>query len=117
MTGQTYEKYVGDVQEIGNQPLKNVDDEERDFYDNTFDDQFPNDDKIPIKENFPKAKQEELIDTSGTRWLMYDGLGRLLSSKGMPGRHCVLRGICEAAETKFTHYSGIFGELMHIIFT
>lgn len=104
---------MGDFEEVGNEELK----ESSEYYDESFDDEFEVDEKIPLAQNYPKAKDEELMDTSGSRWLMYDGLGRLLNSKGLEGRPCVLRGICEAAETKFTHHSGLLGELMHIAFT
>lgn len=115
-TGQKYERYTGDVQEAGSVPLKE-DDSDSEEFDESFEDEFEDDDKTLRLENFPKATDEELADTSGARWLMYDGLGALLSSKGLQGRPCVLRGICEAAESKFTHHSGLFGELFHIIFT
>lgn len=117
LTGQKYEKYFGEVEEIGNEDLKESSESNSDYYDDTFEDEFSDDEKIPQRQNYPKALEEELSDTSGSRWLMYDGLGKLLSSKGLQGRPCVLRGICEAAETKFTHHSGLFGELLHIIFT
>lgn len=117
LTGQKYEKYEAEVQEIGNEELKESSDSTSDYYDDYFDDEFSEDEKIPKPQDFPNALEEELSDTSGSRWLMYDGLGKLLSSKGLQGRPCVLRGICEAAETKFTHHSGLFGELLHIIFT
>lgn len=90
---------------------------EGDHFDESFDDEFLFDGKQPSPDNFPRAKDEELMDSSGSRWLMYDGLGRLLTSQGYEGRPCVLRGICEAAEVKFTHHSGLAGELLHIIFT
>jgi hypothetical protein len=118
LTGQKYERYVGEVNEAGNERLK--DSSEADIeYDNdeSFDDEFPEDEKLSTSNDFPQAAEEELMDTSATRWLMYDGLGKLLVSKGMEGRPCVLRAICEAAETPFTHYSGLFGEIFHIIFT
>lgn len=132
-TGQKYESYTGDVQEAGSEPLDDLGSEE---FDETFEDEFEDDEKTLRLENYPSATDEELTDTSGARWLMYvseilldyclsgyinltlqDGLGALLSSKGLQGRPCVLRGICEAAETKFTHHSGLLGELFHIIFT
>lgn len=37
--------------------------------------------------------------------------------KGFNGRSCLLRTICEAAEAKFSHSSGIIGELLHILLT
>jgi DM4/DM12 family len=115
-TGQKYEKYTAEVNEIGNEELKETHDGEYFYDDDLFDDEFPGDGKIALKENLPAATEEELADTSGTRWLMYDGLGRLLNSKGLQGRPCVLRAICEAAETKLNHESGLLGELLHIVF-
>jgi DM4/DM12 family len=118
LTGQKFERYVAEVNETGNEKLKDSAENDEEYDDDeTFDDAFPEDEKITTYENFPKAAEEELMDTSSTRWLMYDGLGKLLVSKGLEGRPCVLRAICEAAETPFTHYSGLFGEIFHIIFT
>uniref|UniRef100_A0A182NF98 Protein brambleberry n=1 Tax=Anopheles dirus TaxID=7168 RepID=A0A182NF98_9DIPT len=37
--------------------------------------------------------------------------------KGLNGRSCVLRAICESSEASFTHTSGLIGELLHIAFT
>jgi hypothetical protein len=105
------------VQEIGNEELQDSSETNAEYYDESFEDEYPEDDKTPQVQDFPKALEKELMDTSGSRWLMYDGLGKLLNSKGLEGRPCVLRGICEAAETKFDHYSGLLGELFHIIFT
>ena len=116
LTGQKYERYVGEVGEAGNEDLKDSS-EDQDDDDETFDDEFPEDEKLTTVNDFPKATEEELTDTSASRWLMYDGLAKLLISKGLDGRPCVLRAICEAAETQFTHYSGLFGEIFHIIFT
>uniref|UniRef100_A0A182PIB5 Uncharacterized protein n=1 Tax=Anopheles epiroticus TaxID=199890 RepID=A0A182PIB5_9DIPT len=52
-----------------------------------------------------------------SRWLFYHMLEQLLEQKGLPGRVCVLRAICEASEATFTHTSGLIGELLHIAFT
>lgn len=139
VTGQVYEKYDGEIEEIGNEELKNSSNSEV-YDDDTFEDEFLEDYKFIEQKNLVRFKiaqdfkirtrklkflqisvsdddeEEALMDTSSTRWLMYDGLSRLLSSKGLQGKPCVLRGICEAAETKFTHHSGLFGELAHILF-
>lgn len=104
-----------EVQEINNVPLK----EEATFdsqHDDFFDDEYIENGKSPQFGDYPKASEEELADTSASRWLMYDGLATLLESKKLQGRVCVLRGICEAAEINFSHHSGLFGELLHIIF-
>jgi hypothetical protein len=114
LTGQKFERYAGEVDEAGNEALKDSDEYDED---EIFDDEFPEDEKLAKVENYPQATEEQLADTSSTRWLMYDGLAQLLMSKGLEGRPCVLRAICDAAETAFTHYSGLFGEIFHIIFT
>lgn len=41
----------------------------------------------------------------------------LFSSKGLDGRSCVLRSICESAHASFDYTNGILGELMHVIMT
>jgi hypothetical protein len=63
-----------------------------------------------------KITEEDLKDTSDIRWLFYDGLAKILSVKRFGGRPCVLRAICEAAESKFGSHGGLFGELFHILF-
>lgn len=115
LTGQTYESYDAKVEEVGNEALKNV--SEKNHNDSYFDDEFTDDGKTLKFENFPTPTEEELTDHSGSRWLLYDGLGKLLNSKGMVGRPCVLRAICEAANSQFTHHAGLFGELLHIFFS
>lgn len=136
LTGQKYEKYYDEVQEINNSPLKEDMNAVSQQLDESFDDEYIENGKTPQFKDYPKATEEELQDTSSARFLMYDGLAKLLDSKKMQGwlllfiilskifsilslsgRACVLRGICEAAETKFSHHSGLFGELLHIIFT
>lgn len=117
LTGQKYERYVAEVKEVGNEKLEASDESDKEYDDETFDDEFPEDEKLSTLQEFSKPAEEELMDASATRWLMYDGLGKLLVSKGLDGRPCVLRAICEAAETEFTYHSGLFGEIFHIIFT
>lgn len=117
ITGQKYEKYDGEVQEINNVPLDGAANLDSQYYDDFFEDEYVENGKTTQFEDYPKASAEDLADTSSSRWLMYDGLAKLLDSKKMQGRACVLRGICEAAEAKFSHHSGLFGELLHIIFT
>lgn len=39
----------------------------------------------------------------------------IIDSKGLSGRPCVLRSICESAHTPFDFSNGILGELMHIV--
>lgn len=38
-------------------------------------------------------------------------------SRGLDGKACVLRSICESAHASFGYSNGILGELIHIIMT
>ncbi|XP_026740980.1 uncharacterized protein LOC113503458 [Trichoplusia ni] len=51
-----------------------------------------------------------------SRELTYTVLENRFQEYGMKGRECMLRNICEAAETPL-HHNGILGHIMHIIFT
>ncbi|XP_063219661.1 uncharacterized protein LOC134529444 [Bacillus rossius redtenbacheri] len=50
------------------------------------------------------------------RGVIYRSLESALSRKGVDGRACVLRSICEAAETPL-HHDGLIGELLHTVLT
>ncbi|XP_072938391.1 uncharacterized protein [Epargyreus clarus] len=51
-----------------------------------------------------------------TRELAYTVLETRFKENGMNGKECMLRNICEAAETPL-HHNGLLGHIMHIIFT
>ncbi|XP_026326167.1 uncharacterized protein LOC113234860 [Hyposmocoma kahamanoa] len=51
-----------------------------------------------------------------TRALAYIVLETKFKENGINGRECLLRNICEAAETPL-HHNGLLGHIMHIIFT
>ncbi|XP_031763113.2 uncharacterized protein LOC113510741 [Galleria mellonella] len=51
-----------------------------------------------------------------TRELAYMVLENRFKEYGMNGKECMLRNICEAAETPL-HHNGLLGHIMHIIFT
>ncbi|KAL4717104.1 hypothetical protein ACJJTC_016991 [Scirpophaga incertulas] len=51
-----------------------------------------------------------------TRELIYTVLEARFEQHGMRGRECMLRNICEAAETPL-HHNGLLGHMLHIIFT
>ncbi|XP_058122384.1 uncharacterized protein LOC131293223 [Anopheles ziemanni] len=55
--------------------------------------------------------------TKDSRWTFYHILEQLFNQKGLNGRSCVLRTICESSDAGFTHSSGLVGELLHIAFT
>lgn len=52
-----------------------------------------------------------------SRFTLYKGLEKLAATSGLPGRPCMLRSICEAADVPFTYQHGILGELAHLIMT
>lgn len=60
-----------------------------------------------------KTKEPNNMDTA--RFTLYKGLETLVQKQGLPGRPCMLRSICEAAEAQFSYHNGILGELAHII--
>ena len=70
LSGQKYEKYDGEVKEVGNVELKDNNDlnnminEDDEF----FDDEIDNQGNIPKLSDYPLKTEEELMDTSGTRW-------------------------------------------------
>ncbi|XP_030025668.1 uncharacterized protein LOC115444147 isoform X1 [Manduca sexta] len=51
-----------------------------------------------------------------TRELAYTVLETRFKEHGMNGRECMLRNICEAAETPL-HHNGLLGHIMHVVFT
>ncbi|XP_052890294.1 uncharacterized protein LOC128298567 [Anopheles moucheti] len=60
---------------------------------------------------------ESASTSSQSRWTFYRMLEQLFDQKGLNGRSCVLRAICEGSVAGFTHTSGLIGELLHIAFT
>lgn len=73
LSGHKYEKYDGEVKEVGNVELNdNVQNnnhyDEQDY--NLFDDQIDNQGNIPKLSDYPLKTEDELMDTSGTRWLV-----------------------------------------------
>ncbi|XP_054290939.1 uncharacterized protein LOC129005929 [Macrosteles quadrilineatus] len=51
-----------------------------------------------------------------SRWHLYYTAEAVLSRLGIGGRSCLLRAVCEAAETPL-HHNGLLGELLHILLT
>lgn len=52
----------------------------------------------------------------GSRQLFYSGVEKMMDNHGRNGKACLLRSICEAAETSLRH-NGLIGELFHIFLT
>lgn len=133
LTGKSYETYTVDVEDItGNSSEASAansiyNDLEEDFDDG--DDAFWFSDDVEVINEVENAtladlKTEEVPQapsssdtTKNARWIAYKALQETLDKKGMHGRACVLRSICEAADTQFSHHSGLLGELFHIMFT
>lgn len=68
------------------------------------------------------ARQRSLVDGSpiykadSSRRIAYDIIEEILRREGKNGKKCVLRTICEVAETPLKH-NGLIGELLQIFFT
>lgn len=66
--------------------------------------------------------QKRLYDHHGiytkdlTRDLIYGVMELFWDSKGKPGRECLLKSICDAAEHPI-HRGGVFEEIVHLILT
>ncbi|KXJ77075.1 hypothetical protein RP20_CCG008362 [Aedes albopictus] len=50
-----------------------------------------------------------------TRKKAYRAIERHLKRTGLDGKKCLLRAICEAAETPLLEHNGIIGDVMHIL--
>lgn len=67
---------------------------------------------------------DEIIDTpvkpdnipDSSRKIAYELIEEIINREGKDGRQCMLRAICEVAETPVNH-NGIVGELMQVFFT
>nr|XP_019527282.2 uncharacterized protein LOC109399302 [Aedes albopictus] len=69
----------------------------------------------PVPEDvFRQRMNNDFTDNS--RPQLYRTLERMIDTWGRNGRTCLLRTICEAAETPLSH-NGLFGEILDVIFT
>lgn len=59
---------------------------------------------------------EDIYRKDLTRELVYGALEFFLDSKGKPGRECLLKSICDAAEHPIVR-GGVFEEIIHLILT
>lgn len=50
------------------------------------------------------------------RWAIYQALELILYKQNFDGKQCLLRAICEASQLRFTHESGLLGEVFHVLF-
>ncbi|XP_055546684.1 uncharacterized protein LOC129731009 [Wyeomyia smithii] len=69
----------------------------------------------PVPEHvFKERLNNNFVDNS--RPQLYQVLEHMIDSWGRHGRSCILRTICEVAETPLSH-NGMFGEILDVIFT
>lgn len=58
-----------------------------------------------------------ILEVGGlSRWDFYRILEKAFETLGS-GKACLLRMVCEAAETPFKEGHGLLGELLHVVFT
>ncbi|XP_062557609.1 uncharacterized protein LOC134222474 [Armigeres subalbatus] len=69
----------------------------------------------PVPENIFKERINNDF-TDNSRPQLYRLLEQIIDSWGRNGRTCLLRTICESAETPLSH-NGMFGEILDVIFT
>ncbi|XP_055632483.1 uncharacterized protein LOC129772965 [Toxorhynchites rutilus septentrionalis] len=75
------------------------------------------DDNLPastkIRRNLPETVLKRT--PSFTRKKVYRGIVEQLERNGFSGKRCLLRAICEAADTQLYENNGVLGDLVHII--
>jgi DM4/DM12 family len=67
-------------------------------------------------DGFSNTKKEASPKPDSSRRIAYELVEEILSKEGKNGRQCLLRTICEIAETPLSH-NGLIGELLEIFFT
>lgn len=72
----------------------------------------------PKSRSFKSYVDEESITykADSSRRVAYELVEEILSKEGKNGRQCLLRTICEIAETPLSH-NGLVGELLEVFFT
>ncbi|KAG4071209.1 hypothetical protein HA402_008944 [Bradysia odoriphaga] len=105
-----YEKYDVEAVQIGTGLTTK--DEEAEHYSNEWNEVADDEEFAP--EDYRITKQN---DFQTFRWTLYKGLEAMAERKGLAGRACMLRTICESAHAPFSFSSGIVAEMMHILLT
>ncbi|KAG5676910.1 hypothetical protein PVAND_006713 [Polypedilum vanderplanki] len=71
-----------------------------------------------LKNGVNKGYEHHLsFKPDSSRKIAYEMIEEVLSKEGKNGRQCLLRTICEVAETPLRHDNGIIGELLEVLFT
>uniref|UniRef100_A0A182MRB6 Uncharacterized protein n=1 Tax=Anopheles culicifacies TaxID=139723 RepID=A0A182MRB6_9DIPT len=126
---RSIERYEVDDVRVKVEPLpqqqRDPMEDEYDYYGDELDndiDPVPPMDTESVHKDAPKQEEHdggndhpEDYNGPNGRWTVYKAIEGLSSGYGFGGRACVLRSICEAAETQFTHTGGVFAELLHIM--
>ncbi|XP_058792645.1 uncharacterized protein LOC131665064 [Phymastichus coffea] len=66
-----------------------------------------------LAEVLPASRRKRSIDRSA----VYALIRSRFESAGFPGRHCLLRSICEASEHPFELHNGLLGDVLRVVFT
>ncbi|KAI8117336.1 hypothetical protein FF38_09279 [Lucilia cuprina] len=73
--------------------------------------------EAPLQKRKDFVRNNKKVLLSSYRWTIYKGFEGLAERMGLSGRDCILKSICEAAETSFHYYNGLVAELLHILLT
>lgn len=103
VSGSKVEHYSEQVKVIETKPIQMEDNEETEI--DYMDD-------IVWRENY---KNDNQVKEKNSRWMIYRLIEGIAKNKGLDGRACLLRTICEASDAKFSHKSGLMGELLHVV--
>ncbi|XP_069694243.1 uncharacterized protein [Periplaneta americana] len=71
---------------------------------------------VTILRQYPEIQTRRSLRETVNRATSYEALQSVLDRYGVEGRSCLLRTICEVAETPIDH-NGLVGELLHVILT
>lgn len=72
---------------------------------------------IVLSENDLNDEPDSSESQDDVRWSIYESIEIILNSKGMHGKQCLLRAICEINQIPFhLEQSGLVGELLHVFF-
>jgi DM4/DM12 family len=72
--------------------------------------------KVPARQRSIDGGKEAFFKADSTRKIAYEIVEDILSRENKNGHECMLRTICEVAETPVNH-NGLIGELMQLFFT
>ena len=62
-----------------------------------------------------KEQDADFMTTDKFRWIVYQSIESILYRRNFDGKQCLLRAICEHAESPITPKCGLLGEIFHIL--